>query len=326
MGVGGRDLPVVRLRHRDLPDDLRGGEGQDPLPLAERARGAGTRPPARAGRGRAHLLRDLRRPTAAVPGHASSDATPTGDTGSSTTPPGCTGQNGAKHRAVLEVDGEPRAYVVYRLKPDWKDSGPQSIATVMELVGLDPAAEQALWEWVFSIDLVGLIRCWRGPVPHPLALAITEPRRLNATVNDGMWLRILDVPAALAGRTYQGPGSLVLELTDDFMPANAGRWQLTVPGPGAAGGRHPRARVGAVGPLARHQRTGGRLPRDRPLRRARPRRPRPRVPPRRDRGRGRPVGHLARPVQLDDVLARRPARSASRIRAISPIDDHERSC
>ncbi len=49
--------------------------------------------------------------------------------------PWMAGSNGAKHLAVLEVDGEPRAYVVYRLKPDWKDSGPASVATVMDLVG-----------------------------------------------------------------------------------------------------------------------------------------------------------------------------------------------
>lgn len=145
------------------------------------------------------------------------------------------GANGAKHLAVLEVDGEPRAYVVYRLKADWQPSGPANVLTVMELIGLDAAAEQALWEWVFSIDLVGVVKCWRGPAPHPLTLAITEPRRLNAIVSDGTWLRILDVAAALGARSYQGPGSLVLELTDDFMPANAGRWQLTVPGPGSPG-------------------------------------------------------------------------------------------
>ena len=40
---------------------------------------------------------------------------------------------------------------------------------------------------------------------------------------------------ALAGRTYRGPGSLVLDVTDEFRPSNAGRWQLTVDGPGARG-------------------------------------------------------------------------------------------
>ncbi len=139
--------------------------------------------------------------------------------------------NGPKVLAMLEVDGEARAYVVYRLKPDWDSHGPKSIATVMELIGLDAVSEQALWQWVFSIDLVGVVRTWRSPTPHPLQLMITEPRRLAMGVNDAMWLRIIELPAALEGRSYRGPGSLILEVTDDFCPWNAGTWQLSVPEP-----------------------------------------------------------------------------------------------
>jgi len=145
------------------------------------------------------------------------------------------GSVGAKHRAVLDVDGEPRAYAVYRVKPEWERTGPEGAVSVLELIGLDGAAEQALWEWLMSIDLVRVVRMGRGPFPHPLALKVTEPRRLNMSISDGTWLRILDLPGALAGRSFDGPGSLVLEITDEFIPANAGRWQLTVPGPGAAG-------------------------------------------------------------------------------------------
>jgi predicted acetyltransferase len=137
--------------------------------------------------------------------------------------------NGPKVLALLEVDGEARAYVVYRIKADWDSHGPKSVATVMELIGLDVVAEQALWQWVFSIDLVGVVRTWRGPVPHPLQLMITEPRRLAMSVHDAMWLRIIELPAALEGRSYRGPGSLVFEVTDDFCPWNAGTWQLSVP-------------------------------------------------------------------------------------------------
>jgi predicted acetyltransferase len=143
--------------------------------------------------------------------------------------------NGAKIRAVLEVDGEPRAYVIYRHKPDWDETGPKAVLTVLELIGVDAAAEQALWEWLFSIDLVAKVRAWRGPMPHPLQLMITEPRRLNALVSDGMWLRIIDLPEAMASRRFRGPASLVLEVTDAFCPWNAGRWQLTVPGPDGSG-------------------------------------------------------------------------------------------
>ena len=61
---------------------------------------------------------------------------------------------GVKFIALLEVDGEPRGYAIYRVKNDWDDRGPKSVLTVMEVTGLDVAAERALWEWLAGIDLV----------------------------------------------------------------------------------------------------------------------------------------------------------------------------
>ena len=50
---------------------------------------------------------------------------------------------------------------------------------------------------------------------------------MRFTVGDGLWVRLVDVEAALAGRTYRAPGRpLVLELTDTFCPWNEGRWRL----------------------------------------------------------------------------------------------------
>jgi predicted acetyltransferase len=138
--------------------------------------------------------------------------------------------NGEMVRALLEVDGEPRGYTTYRQLGEWDRSGPKSVLTVTEVLGLDAVAEQTLWQWLFGIDLIGTVRGWRGPAPHPLQLMITEPRRLSMTLNDGMWLRIIDLPGALQARSYQGSGSVVLEVADEFRPANAGRWQLDVAG------------------------------------------------------------------------------------------------
>jgi len=59
-------------------------------------------------------------------------------------------------------------------------------------------------------------------------LLMAEPRRLQLRVSDGMWVRIVDVPAALEARGYVGDGSIVLDVTDEFMPAFGGRWRLTV--------------------------------------------------------------------------------------------------
>jgi predicted acetyltransferase len=140
--------------------------------------------------------------------------------------------NGMKYRAVLEVEGEARGYAIYRTKAEWTDMGPNNTLSVIEVVGLDPAAERAVWEWLAGIDLVGHIKGRGGPVPHPLMLQLTEPRRLGLAVREGMWLRLIDMRAALEARSYGAAGSLTFEVTDEFCPWNSGRWRLDVVGDG----------------------------------------------------------------------------------------------
>jgi predicted acetyltransferase len=136
---------------------------------------------------------------------------------------------GVKFTALFEVGGEPRGYAIYRVKSEWDERGPKGTLTVMEVTGLDGAAERALWEWLANVDLIRKIGAWRTPVPHPLFLQLEDPRRLGLTVGDGLWLRLVDLPAALAARSYSAPGQVTFEVDDAFLPANAGRWTLTVP-------------------------------------------------------------------------------------------------
>jgi predicted acetyltransferase len=137
---------------------------------------------------------------------------------------------GLKFRALLEIDGEPRGYAMYRIQQGWDATGPQETLAVQEVIGLDAQAEQRLWEWLLSMDLVRTVTGRRGPVPHPLQHMLLEPRRMALTVSDGLWLRIIELEAALAGRGYVGSGSLVFDVANEMLPANAGRWQLTVSG------------------------------------------------------------------------------------------------
>ena len=126
---------------------------------------------------------------------------------------------GPKSNAVLTVGGEPRGYALYRVKAEWGDRGPKNTLNVLEVTGLDPAAERALWEWLVGIDLVGQVKAWRTPPVHnPLLLQVIEPQRLGLTIRDGIWLRLVDVRAALEARTYAGPGRLTLDVTDAFLP------------------------------------------------------------------------------------------------------------
>jgi predicted acetyltransferase len=47
-------------------------------------------------------------------------------------------------------------------------------------------------------------------------------------IQDGLFVRVLDVERALSGRRYSGDGRLVLEIDDAFRPATSGRYELVV--------------------------------------------------------------------------------------------------
>jgi len=130
-------------------------------------------------------------------------------------------------------DSGPRGYAVYRTKPDWDDDGlPYGRLSVRELIAADGAATAALWADLLTRDLIGETTAWQRPVDDPLLDMLADRRRARAYLTDGLWIRLIDVPAALRGRRYNCAIDVVLEVTDELLPANAGRWRLQCPGPG----------------------------------------------------------------------------------------------
>jgi predicted acetyltransferase len=55
---------------------------------------------------------------------------------------------------------------------------------------------------------------------------LDDPRAVEAKLTDGLFVRLIDLPAALAARTYAAPVDVVLEVRDELCPRNAGRWRL----------------------------------------------------------------------------------------------------
>ena len=45
-------------------------------------------------------------------------------------------------------------------------------------------------------------------------------------IGDGLWVRLVDVGAALSARAYGGEGPVVFEVEDAFLPENTGRWKV----------------------------------------------------------------------------------------------------
>ncbi|MBN6039441.1 GNAT family N-acetyltransferase [Amycolatopsis sp. 195334CR] len=88
------------------------------------------------------------------------------------------------------------------------------------------AARGGLWRYLTGVDLIDQIDAPYRGAGDPLPLLFEDPRSAKVSAApDELWLRLVDVPAALAARAY-GPGSLVLEVTDAVLPANAGRYLI----------------------------------------------------------------------------------------------------
>jgi len=139
-----------------------------------------------------------------------------------------------KFRYLYEVDGAAEGYAIYRVKTEWDDRGPKSQLLVVEAMALTPRAERAVWSFLFGVDLMRTTKAGRVSMPHPLLLELADPRALGLTTGDGLWVRLVDLPAALAARRYGAAGTLVLEVADAFCPWNAGRWRLVATGEAAS--------------------------------------------------------------------------------------------
>ncbi len=131
---------------------------------------------------------------------------------------------------LAEDDSGPRGYALYTTTSRWDEDGflPDGVLEVNESIATDPAAAAALWGDLLSRDLVNEFHARLRPVDDPLLYLMADPRRLRPLVTDGLWIRLVDVGAALAQRHYACPVDVVIEVTDELCPQNQGRWQLTV--------------------------------------------------------------------------------------------------
>jgi predicted acetyltransferase len=137
------------------------------------------------------------------------------------------GERGARFFTAVHdgPDGTPDAFARYTLDSSWPDGVPSYTLRVIEFQAVDADAEAALWTYLFGIDLVATVVAVARPVDEPLRWRLPDARRLRVReLRDHLWVRIVDVAAALTARTYGADDALVVELADSFRPANNGRW------------------------------------------------------------------------------------------------------
>jgi predicted acetyltransferase len=138
-------------------------------------------------------------------------------------------------------------YVLYRAgRESDVFRGDRAKIVVEDLRGDSAEVEAALWRFVLDLDLVGQVNVKGCPVDEPIRWRLADPRQLRTgSIEDRLYVRILDTTAAFEARGYQGEGRLVLDVlapaaSQGEVDAAPGRWVLEA-GPDGASCRRARA-------------------------------------------------------------------------------------
>jgi predicted acetyltransferase len=137
-------------------------------------------------------------------------------------------RRGASKRfyASVELDGEVAAYALYRVKPDWADEYAKGEVRIVEAFSVSPRGTRELWRYLAGIDLTTTIKAELADPALPLVPMLVDPRALRPRLGDGLWLQLVDVEAALGRRSYAPGDPVVLEVRDELLPQNAGRYRI----------------------------------------------------------------------------------------------------
>ena len=128
------------------------------------------------------------------------------------------------------------------------------------------AATAALWRFLLDVDLVGEVTAWLRPLDERLDLLLADPRDLTVTgIEDELWLRLVDVPTALAARTFADARRCCWACTTP----SARPTRASTASPGAPRSASNPSAAGAAGARVRRRRARDGLPRRPPPRRPR---------------------------------------------------------
>ena len=133
---------------------------------------------------------------------------------------------GPKRFVVHETDGRATGYAIYRHKPSFENAVSTGKIFVIEALGATPEATREVWRYLLDIDWAASVEAELLPPDHPLLFLLANPRWSRFRLYDALWVRLVDVGAALSGRSYGDGEPVVFEVRDAFCGWNEGRWRL----------------------------------------------------------------------------------------------------
>ena len=136
-------------------------------------------------------------------------------------------RGGASAYRYAVVDGADGidGYIQYRVKDGWAEGHGAGEVRVSELLGSTPESWAGLWSYALHQDLTAEISAERRSGQDPIFDLLAGVRRAAAKRSDTLWVRIMDVPRALAARAYSAPLDVVIEVRDPLGDGD-GRYRL----------------------------------------------------------------------------------------------------
>lgn len=130
--------------------------------------------------------------------------------------------------AHFDPDGAVDGFVGYR-PGGFPSDDPRAGAPIAVLDFMAATQEVAtdLWRFLLDIDLVDEVTVYVRPADDPLEAALVDMFAIRSEPDDELWTRVLDVPTALASRTYGAADPVVVEIVDPLLPNNSGRYLIS---------------------------------------------------------------------------------------------------
>jgi len=131
-------------------------------------------------------------------------------------------------------DGTDVGFTMFRRTHKWEQDRPAGEVEVWTVQG-DAATRLALLRRLVDLDLTGSVRLTGVGVDDPLLLWAGGPRAVASVATlDSLWVRLVDLPEALADRAWSAPCDVVIDVVDHWAPWNEGRWRLHADAAGCA--------------------------------------------------------------------------------------------
>ena len=124
-------------------------------------------------------------------------------------------------------DGKDVGYALLRRTHKWDDGLPGGEIDVFMFGSTDTGARLALMRRLVDFDLMGSAINWM-PLDDPLLLWSPSPRGLGSGVTDSLWLRIVDLSAAIAERGFAAPCDVRIAVQDKLIEENDRVWHWVV--------------------------------------------------------------------------------------------------